>query len=219
MLRTKGVASALLCVLLTVASARATQYVDLGLHGRVQASDIVVLARVVDPALARVDVERVVKGEAPKQITLVAFVDGFVVPTQRKPLTAGALELQFLTKKGDAYAPVQDQYGRMVVNGNRLIDSLRAEPRSLSETVASIQRLVALQTSAARSDSEADRAYVAAFADSDVEVRNWALSTSFRRIKSPSLSLADALLAQWKTIQVVCRTHGQTMLALWRMLL
>ena len=59
---------------------RGDQYFDLGLHGRVQASDIVVLGRVVDPALALVSVERVFKGEAPKQITLVAYVDGFAVP-------------------------------------------------------------------------------------------------------------------------------------------
>src|SRR5262245_32931092 len=39
-------------LLLTAVPAGATQYFDLGLHGRVQASDIVVLGRVVDPALA-----------------------------------------------------------------------------------------------------------------------------------------------------------------------
>ena len=85
----------------------------------------------------------------------------------------------------------------MAVSGDRLIDSFRAEPLRLSETVASIQRLVALQTRA-RVDSEADQAYVAAFADSDVEVQKWALNTSFHRIKAPSPSLADALLAHWK---------------------
>src|SRR5262245_7751749 len=78
----------LLCglFLLIAASARATEYVDIGLHGRVQASDIVVVARVVDPALALVTVERVLKGDAPKRITLVAYVDGFSVPAQQKPL-------------------------------------------------------------------------------------------------------------------------------------
>ena len=76
------------------------------------ASDIVVLGRVVDPALALVSVERVSKGEAPKQITLIAYVDGFAVPAQRKPLMANARELLFLRKKDDAYAPVQDQYDR-----------------------------------------------------------------------------------------------------------
>ena len=64
----------LLCSLLFLAAAPAgaTQYFDLGLHGRVQASDIVVLGRVVDPALALVSVERVFKGEAPKQSPLAA---------------------------------------------------------------------------------------------------------------------------------------------------
>ena len=99
---------------------------DLGLHGRVQVSDIVVLARVVDPAPAVVSVERVLKGKAPTQITLVAYVDGFAVAAQRKPPIANARELLFLRKKDDAYAPVQDQYGRLAVNGDRLVDSFRS---------------------------------------------------------------------------------------------
>ena len=85
MLRTKAVSLALLYVVLIVVPARATDKIDIGLHGRVQASDIVVVARVIDPALALVSVERVLKGDAPKQITLVAYVDGFAVPAQRKP--------------------------------------------------------------------------------------------------------------------------------------
>jgi hypothetical protein len=171
---------------LAAAPAGATQYFDLGLHGRVQASDIVVLGRVVDPALALVSVERVFKGEAPKQITLIAYIDGFAVPAQRKPLMANARELLFLRKKDDAYAPVQDQYGRLAVDGDRLIDSFRAEPRSLSQTVASIQRLVALQARAARGDAEADAAYVAALKNSDIELRMWALWKAKDRIKVPS---------------------------------
>ena len=147
----------------------------MGLHGRVQASDIVVMARVVDPALALVNVERVLKGDAPKQITLVGFVDGFAIPAQRKLLVGGARELMFLVKKGDAYALVEDQYGRMAVNGDELVDSFRAQPRILSQTLASIQRLVALQARAARSDAEADAAYVAALKSSDIELQMWAL--------------------------------------------
>ena len=77
----------LLCglLLLAAAPAKATVYFDPGLHGRVQVSDIIVLARVVDPALALVSVERVFKGDAPKQITLVAYVDGLAAPAQRSP--------------------------------------------------------------------------------------------------------------------------------------
>jgi hypothetical protein len=134
-----------------------------------------------------VSVERVFKGEAPKQISLIAYVDGFAVPAQRKPLIANARELLFLRKKDDAYAPVQDQYGRLAVDGDRLIESLRAEPRSLSQTVASIQRLVALQARAARGDAEADAAYVAALKNSDIELRLWALWKAKDRIKVPPL--------------------------------
>jgi hypothetical protein len=86
----------------------------------------------------------------------------------------------------------------MVVNGDELVDSFRNEPRRLSETLASIGRLAALQNRAAHGGSEADQAYVAAFASADAEVRKWALGTSFQRIKIPSSALADALLAYWK---------------------
>jgi hypothetical protein len=197
MIRARAVPSAVLCVLLAVAPTAATEYFDLGLHARVQASDIVVLARVVDPASALVNAERVLKGEAPKQITLVAYVDRFTRPAQQKALIANALELLFLKKEGDAYAPVQDQYGRVAVTGDRLGDSSRAEPRSLSQTVRSIQRLVALQARAARSDAEADAAFVAALKNSDREVQTWALWAAKDRIKVPSPALADALLASW----------------------
>ena len=195
----------LLCSLLFLAAvpARATDYSDLGLHGRVETSDVVVLARVVDPALALVSVERVLKGEAPGQITLVDYVDGFAVPAQRKPLIANARELLFLRKQGDAYAPVQAQYGRMAVNGDELVDSFGAQPRSLSQTIASIQRLVALQARAARSDTEADAAYVAALKSSDIESQTWALWRAKDRIKVPSPALADALLASWPTAKEV----------------
>jgi len=190
-------------LLLTAAPAKATEYFDIGLHGRVQVSDVVVVARVVDPALALVSVERVLKGDAPKQITLVAYVDGFAVPAQRKLLVANARELMFLTKKGDAYAPVQDQYGRMTVNGAQLVDSFRAESRNLSQTIASIQRLVAVQARVARGVAEADAAYVVALKDSDVELQMWALWTAKDRIKVPSPALADALLASWPTAKKV----------------
>jgi HEAT repeat protein len=192
----------LLCglFLLTAAvPAKATEYFDLGLHGRVQASDVVVLARVVDPALTLASVERVLKGDPPKQITLVEYIDGLAVPTQRRVLVANAHELMFLVKKGDAFAPVQNQYGRMAVNADELVDSFRLQPRNLSQTIASIQRLVELQARAARNDAEADAAYVAALKNSDVELQIWALWKAKDRIKVPSPALADALLASWPT--------------------
>ncbi len=203
MIRARAVPSAVLCVLLAVAPARASDYFHVSLHGRVQASDIVVLARVVEPASALVNVERVLKGEAPTQITLVAYIDGLAVPTQRKSLVANTRELLFLKKEGDAYAPVQNQYGRVAVTGDRLTDSLSAETRSLSQIVKSIQRLVALQARAAGSDAEADAAYVTALKNSDRELQTWALWKATDRIKVPSPALADALLASWPTAKEV----------------
>ncbi len=101
-------------------------------------------------------------------------------------LVAGARELMFLVKKGDAYAPVQDQYGRMAVNGDELVDSFRTQPRRLPQTLASIQRLVALQAQASRSDVEADAAYVAALKSSDIESQMWARWKAKDQIKVPS---------------------------------
>jgi hypothetical protein len=203
MLKTRPVSLALLALIVSVVPVRATEYFDPGLHGRVQASDTVVLARVVDPSRDLVNVERVLKGNPPTQITLVAYVDGFSRPAQQKLLVAGARELMFLAKKDDAYAPVQDQYGRMAVNGDQLIDSFQRQPRSLSQTVRSIQRLVSLQARADRGDGETDAAYVAALKDSDIELQLWALWTAKDRIRVPSPALASALLASWPAVDKV----------------
>jgi hypothetical protein len=191
----------LLCglLLLAAATAEATSYVPLGLHERVQLSDTIVLARVVDPALALVSVELVLKGQPAKQITLSSYIDNLAIPEQRRALVLGALELVFLRKQGETYAPLQDQHGRLSVDGDRLIDSFRAEPRSLSQTLASIARLVAFQARAARSNAEADAAYLAALKQTDIEARLWALQKAKDQIKVPSPALADALLASWPT--------------------
>lgn len=200
----------LLCCLLVVAAApaAATSYVRMGLHERVQLSDTIVLARVVDPSRALVSVERVLKGQPAKQVTLSSYVDNFAIPAQRKALVLNALELLFLRKQGETYAPVQDQYGRLAVQGDRLIDSSSAEPLSLSQTLASIERLVAFQARAAGSDAEADAAYVAALKNSDTELRMWALWKAKDRIKVPSPALADALLASWPTAKEVGAVLG-----------
>jgi hypothetical protein len=194
---TQPVLVAWFCLLVSAGLARASEIIVLGLHGRAEVSDTIVLGRVVDPTRALVAVERVLKGVAPKQIRLIAYIDGYVGAAGRKPLVRDARELIFLRKEGDAYAPVQNQYGRLAVVGDRVSDSSRAEPRRLSETVASIERIVALQARASLGGIEADRAYVTAFSHSDVEVRNWALDTADQRIKVPSPALADALLARW----------------------
>ncbi|MGE5813025.1 MAG: HEAT repeat domain-containing protein [Acidobacteriota bacterium] len=185
------------------ATAEATSYIGLGLHERVQLSDTIVLGRVVDPTRALVSVERVLKGQPAKQITLVSYVDNFAIPAQRKPLVLNAVELLFLKEQSGTYAPVQDQYGRLSVDGDRLIDSFTAEPRSLSQTLVSIQRLVALQAEAARGDADADAAYVVALKDSDIELKTWALWKAKDRIKVPSPALVDALLASWPTANEV----------------
>ena len=190
-------------LLLATATAEATTYVGLGLHQRVQLSDTIVVGRVVDPTRALVAVERVLKGQPAKQITLVSYVDNFAIPEQRKPLVLNAVELLFLQEQSGSYAPVQDQYGRLSVEGDRLVDSFRAEPRSLSRTLASIERLVALQAQAVRSLAEAEAAYVVALKGSDIEVKTWALWNAKDRIKAPSPALADAVLASWPTVQEI----------------
>ena len=133
MLRTKAVSLALLYVLLIVVPATATEYFDLGMHGRVQVSDIVVLARVVDPALALVNVERVLKGEAPKQLTLVAYVDGFAVPAQRKP-SCRCPRLLFQRRACVRAGGISRAHGRERRPAHRSF----SPTYSLSQTVASI---------------------------------------------------------------------------------
>jgi hypothetical protein len=109
----------------------------------------------------------------------------------------GVRELLFLVKAGDAeYAPLQTQYGRLVVEGDRLIDSFQNEPRQLSATVASIERLVRLQARAASNGREADRAYVEALRSGDPEVRSWPLDTASEQIDTPSRALVQAFLAR-----------------------
>ncbi|MDQ3349535.1 MAG: hypothetical protein M3545_16425, partial [Acidobacteriota bacterium] len=159
------------CNVLRAVPAEATSYARLGLHERVQLSDTIVLARVVDPARALVRVERVLKGQPEEQITLSSYVDTFAIPAQRKALGLNALELLFLRKQDETYAPVQDQYGRLAVEGDHLKDSFSAEPLILSPTLASIERLVAFQARTARGDAEADAAYVAALKNSDIELQ------------------------------------------------
>ena len=69
--RTSKRASSVLVLLAVVGLAEATTYITLALHERVTMSDTIVLVRVVDPTRAIVSVERILKGEPPKQITLV----------------------------------------------------------------------------------------------------------------------------------------------------
>ena len=184
-------------LLRSAAAAHASETVVLGLHARVEASDTIVVGQVVDPARALVVVQHVLKGAPPKRITLTAYVDGWLVASQQKPLVRDARELLFLRKEGDAYAPVQNQYGRLSIAGGRVDDAGQARPRRLSETVASIERLVGLQARASHGGTEADRAYVAAFSHSDIEVRTWAFQTADQRITVPSPRLASALMARW----------------------
>jgi hypothetical protein len=183
-------------VFVTVSPARATEYIPLDLHQLVQFSETIVLARVVDPERATVRVERRLKGDTPQEITLVAYVDGFLRVDQRKPLTKGARELLFLNRKDNAYAPLQTQFGRFGVSGNRIVDPFRG-PQMLSDAIASIERLAKLQDRASSSLAEADRAFVEAFRSTDPAVFDWALDESYKRVKTPSDALSDAMLANW----------------------
>jgi HEAT repeat protein len=162
-------------------------------------SDLIVVGRVVDPTRALVRVERVVKGKAPREITLTAYIDGFVAATDQRPLVQDARELMFLQDKGLSYAPLQTQYGRFAVTGNRLVLSPTEQGPQLSAVIASIDRLIALQTRAARSVPEADRAYIEALQSADPDVRSWAFDTADQRITSPSPALTTAFLARWPT--------------------
>ena len=195
MVRGTGIVVGLSVVLAGMAGA--TEYIPLDLYSRVEGSDTIVLARIIDPDQARFAVERVFKGHPPPQITLVNYIDPQIVPGQRKEPVLNGRELLFLTKRGDTYAPIQNQWGRLNVTGNRLADPFKAEPRDLSSTLASIERLISHQARAARGDADADAAYVSALKSPDVELHLWALWTAKDRLSSPSRALVDAMLARW----------------------
>jgi HEAT repeat protein len=186
-----------LCLLAVPASTRATEYVALSLHHRVKESDTIVVARVIDAERGLVRVERVLKGEPPAQITLVAYVDGFLRVNQRKPLVRNQRELMFLNRRNDGYAPLQSQFGRFSIDGDRMVDPVRDSSQRLSDAIASIQRLVQLQRRAARGASDADRALVDAFRSTDPSVVEWALDAANELVKAPSAALADAMIARW----------------------
>ena len=175
----------------------ATEWLALPLHRRIELSDTIVVARVVDPAKALVSVERVFKGEPPEQIRLVSYIDGLKAAGPRTPLRRDARELLFLVKADDGYAPLQTEYGRLAIEGDRLIDAFWSEPRRLSGTIASVERLVRLQARAASGDRAADRAYVEALRSRDPDVRSWPLETAPDRIETPSRALTEAFLARW----------------------
>src|SRR5262245_25326478 len=169
------VASAMLA--LTGPAAGANEFLILPLHARVQFSDTIVLARVVDPSNASLLVERVLKGEPPKQITLASYVDPAAAQGDRKPLVHNAQELLFLNRKeGGSYAPLQNQYGRLSVVRGRISASPVEKGRRLSQTMSSIERLTKIQGLAARSNEEADAAYAAGLNSPDNELQLWALS-------------------------------------------
>ena len=195
-MRTTGTLAILAAAIAIASPAAGTEYVLLTLHARVQLSDTIVVARVDDPARALMTVEQVLKGTPSKQIGLTEYVDGFLRPADRKPLAADAKELLFLNRKGEAYAPVQTEFGRFRVLNDRLVDPIGPE-RMLSAVVRSIKRLVALQGRAGVNEVEADRAYIDALRDLDPQVQSWGIDTVFQQIKSPSVALADTLLARW----------------------
>jgi HEAT repeat protein len=195
----KAVVIAWLCVLAAVARADANEYLVLSLHHRVAMSDLIVVGRVVDPKRALVRVERVVKGKAPSEITLTAYIDGWLDATDQRPLRQDARELMFLQEKGASYAPLQTQHGRFPADRNRLALWTTDPGPTLSTVIASIRRLMALQARAARSVSEADQAYVEALQSADPEVRTWAFETGDERITAPSPALTAAFLARWPT--------------------
>jgi HEAT repeat protein len=193
----RGLVIAAFCLLAVPGSARATEDFVLSLHQRVQASDTIVVARVIDAERALLRVERVLKGDPPARITLVAYIDGFLRNDQRKPLVQNARELIFLNRRDGGYAPLQTQFGRFAISGDRMVDPVQDSSQRLSDAIASIQRLVQLQARAARGASAADRALVAAFRSTDPLVLEWALDVSNELVKAPSDALANAMIAHW----------------------
>jgi HEAT repeats len=172
------------------------------LHSSVEAADAVVIAQVIDADRGLLKIERRLKGDTADEITLVEYVDGFMDLRGRTPLVRDARELMFLQRKGDTYAPVQNQWDRLPVSNDHVIDPIgRRRPQKLTRFAASIAHLVELQTRAGRGGADADAAYRSALTRRDEDVQTWAIETAYLRVNPPSTALGDAVVARWSRNQ------------------
>jgi hypothetical protein len=208
-----GLAGTTLSMLLCVQTAVASEFFDLGLHARVQGSDAIVVARVIDTGASMFAVERVLKGDPPGEFMLIGTQGDFRKASDRVPFIRGTRELLFLIKETERERqflvnPSIETEGRRFFLGNPYTARLRIDDdgmvdgsgpprRSLVDLTKSISDLINLQARAGRSLAEADRAYVTALKHPDSEVRMWSLWEAHQRLERPSRALVDALVARW----------------------
>jgi hypothetical protein len=197
----------------SAAPAAASEFFDLGLHARVQGSDAIVVARVIETGASMFAVERVLKGDPPREFMLIGTQGDFRKASDRVPFIRGTRELLFLIKETERERqylvnPSAETEGRRFFLGNPYTHRMRIDDdgmvdgsgpprRGLADLASSIADLIRLQARASRGLAEADRAYVTALKHPDPEVRMWALWEAHHRLERPSRALVDALIARW----------------------
>lgn len=193
--------------------ADATEYIRLHLYQQVKAPDVIVIATVTDARTATVRVDRVLKGETPRSIRLIHYIDSFLRPADRRELVNGARELMFLNREGEFYAPLQTQHGRFSVDNGQPVTDHRLDPQKYHKTIA---RLVRLQARAERGRNRAIDAYVDALRDADPHVRLWAAAEAPEHVDNPPTRLVDAYLTLWETDDAELRSRAANGVIEWK---
>jgi hypothetical protein len=209
----RSVTALLLIVGCASAPAEATEYIVLHLYQQVQASDAIVIATVTDARTATVRVDRVLKGEPPRSIRLISYIDSFLRPADRRELVNGARELMFLKRDGESYAPLQTQHGRFPIDNGQPVTYHRLDPRDYQKTIA---RLVRLQARAERGRNQAIDAYVDALRDAERHVRLWAAAEAPEHVDDPPARLVDAYLELWETDDSELRSRAVNGVIEWK---
>jgi hypothetical protein len=206
------------CVLIgtiSLAPARANEWVVLPLHSYVKGADVIVVGTAIGYGIGvrTVQVDRTFKGTPPSKIRLIRYVDGFLRAADQRDLLIGAQELMFLKRDGEFYEPLQTQFGRWPILGGRV-----QAPYPLPDYRRSITRLVQLQAYATRGTNQMLDACIDALKDHDPHVRFWAVEEPSRSFEEqfPPPRLINAYLKAWPTADAESRGVIGNMASRWK---
>ena len=195
----------------------ATTYASLYLYQQVDLSDAIVIATVIDAASANLRVDEVLKGRSGASIRLIDHIDTFARTADRRPLVPGSQELLFLKKRGDAYAPLQTQYGRWPVLEGRVDAPPQIRRLGLQDHRQTITTLARLQAMARGNLESATAAFVTALESPDPHVRLWAAHTACPRFTQPPAPIVDAYLSLWGSGDAELQASVASAVTQWRL--
>ena len=208
---------ALLVLVLFGGRVDATSYAALHLYQQVDLSEVIVVATVVDPTIATLRVDEVLKGRPEASIRLVDHIDIFARSSDRRPLVPGAQELLFLKKRGNAYAPLQTEYSRWPVRKGQAEAPSQVRRLGLPDHRRTISTLVRLQATARGSLDSPTEAFVTALESDDPHVRLWGAHTAHQHFTQPPAPIADAYLALWSSGDPELRGSVASAVIRWRL--